>query len=128
LYLPKITVTDTTGAQRTATTLVQVNDGPSFDALLKDKWKGMKDALRQGNIDRALDFIATGKRPIYRSMFTALAPQLAQIDRILTDISLVELRGVRAEYQMLRMENGVRISHFVLFVMDDDGIWRIKFF
>lgn len=128
LYLPKITVTDTTGTQHTASTLVQVYDGPSFDALLKDKWKRLKDALRQGNIDGALNFVTISKRPVYRGMFTALGPKLAQIDQILIDIGLVELRGVRAEYEMLRTDNGVPISHFVLFIMDDDGIWRVKFF
>jgi putative SOS response-associated peptidase YedK len=55
-------------------------------------------------------------------------PQLSNIDAILTDISPVVFDGDRAEYQMIRMDNGIRISHFILFVKDADGIWRLEFF
>ena len=34
----------------------------------------------------------------------------------------------RAEYQMVRMDNGEATSYFVLFVRDVDGVWRLKFF
>ena len=88
----------------------------------------MRDALRQGNIEGALDFISLSKRESYRRMLEALGPQTANIDQILTDISFVKHRGLRAEYQMIRIDDGERISHFVLFVLDNDGIWRIKFF
>ena len=29
---------------------------------------------------------------------------------------------------MLRVDNGIRLSYYVLFVRDQDGIWRLKFF
>ncbi len=61
-------------------------------------------------------------------MLTALGAQTANIDQILTNISFVDLQDVRAEYQMIRIDNGVRISHFILFVRDNDGIWRLMFF
>ncbi len=128
LYFPTVSVTDATGATHSATAPVRVDDLVAFDALLKAKWQGMKVALRQGDIDQALNFITLGKHASYRRMLTALGAQLANIDQILTDISLLERRGVRAEYQMLRVDNGIRISHFVLFVLDEDGIWRLKFF
>jgi hypothetical protein len=128
LFFPTATVTDLSGATQATTALIQIYDFVEFDELLTRKWEGMKDALGQGDIEGALNFVAAGKRDSYRRMFTALGAQLANIDQILTDISFVEHQGLRAEYQMIRVDNGVRISHFVLFVMDEDGIWRIKFF
>ena len=62
-------------------------------------------------------------------MFNALTPsQLTGIDQILTSLSLVEDMGNRVEYQMLRTDDGVLISHYVLFIRDRDGIWRLGFF
>lgn len=128
LFFPTATVTDLSGATQATTALIQIYDFVEFDELLTRKWEGMKDALGQGDIEGALNFVAASKRDSYRRMFTALGAQLANIDQTLTDISFVEHQGLRAEYQMIRVDNGVRISHFVLFVMDEDGIWRIKFF
>jgi hypothetical protein len=128
LFFPTATVTDLSGATQTTTALIQIYDFVEFDELLTRKWEGMKDALGQGDIEGALNFVAASKRDSYRRMFTALGAQLANIDQTLTGISFVEHQGLRAEYQMIRVDNGVRISHFVLVVMDEDGIWRIKFF
>ncbi len=128
LYFPTAIVTDAQGNQSTVRTLVQVCDGAVLDALLQAKWRGMKDALRRGDIERALTAVTLRKRASYRRMLATLTPQLANIDQILTDVNFVEQRGARAEYQMIRIDNGVRISHFVLFALDEDGVWRLKFF
>jgi hypothetical protein len=58
----------------------------------------------------------------------ALTVPPSQIDQVLTDITLVDLDEDQATGEMLRVDDGVPISHFVLFVRDADGIWRIKFF
>ena len=85
-------------------------------------------SLSRGDINQALESVAITERDDYRKLLTALGPQFSRIDTILTNISLVSLDNDRAEYQMIRIDNGVRISHFVLFVKDQDGIWRLKFF
>lgn len=128
LYFPTATITDAQGNQGTTTALMQVYDRAALDASLQGKWSGMKDALRRGDIGKALDSIARSDREGYLRLLTALGPQLSNIDRILTDISPVSFDGDRAEYQMIRIDNGIRISHFILFVKDGDGIWRLKFF
>jgi hypothetical protein len=128
LYFPTVVVTDTAGVTQTASALVLVYDQTTFDTFIQNKWQGMKSALRQGDIEGALEFISLSKRESYGRMLEALGPQTADIDQILTDISFVEHQGLRAEYQMIRIDEEVRISHFVLFVLDNDGIWRIKFF
>lgn len=128
LYFPTVTTTDTQGNQVTIRALVQVYDQAVLDASLRAKWSALKDALRGGGIGKALDSIALSDREGYRPLLTALGPQLSRIDTILTDISPVSFDGDRAVYQMIRIDNGIRISHFILFVKDADGIWRLKFF
>jgi hypothetical protein len=128
LYFPRATITDTRGNRVTATALVQVYDLVTFDAALQSKWTTLKDALRRGDISRALDAIALTARDGYRDLLTALTIPLTQIDPVLTDVSFVALDEGRAEYQMIRVDDGVALSHFILFVQDADGIWRLKFF
>lgn len=128
LYFPTATITDAQGHQVTTRALIQVYDQAALNTSLQAKWAAMKDALRGGDIGKALNFVALNDREGYIPLLTALGPQLSNIDRILTDISAVSFDGDRAEYQMIRVDNGVRISHFVLFVKDLDGIWRLKFF
>jgi hypothetical protein len=128
LYFPTITVTDTEGKTYTETALVQVIDQKELDALLQTKWKAMKDALRQGDIDKAADYLVRRKRDAYRKVFGALTIRLSEIDKVLTDIKFVELLGANAEYEMLYPENGQIMSGMVNFRLDEDGIWRIFFF
>lgn len=128
LYFPMVTITDAQRNQVITRVLVQVYDRAALDALLQTKWTALKDALRNGDIGKALGLIALTDREGYLPLLIALGPQLSHIDTILTNISAVSFDGERAEYQMIRIENGIRISHFILFVKDADGIWRLKFF
>jgi hypothetical protein len=61
-------------------------------------------------------------------MFNALTVPLTSIDQILTDIAFVKTTGSVMEYEMLRLEGGTQFSFVVFFALDEDGIWRIKFF
>ena len=88
----------------------------------------MKDALRRGDLAGGLQLIASGSRDNYREMLSALTVPLSQIDDVLKDVTLERFDEDRAEYEMLRIDNGVLMSHFVVFVRDADGIWRVKFF
>jgi len=128
LYFPEVTVTEMGGAVRTATTVLQVLDDNDMDAFLQSKWQAMKDALRQGNITLALTHIVARRRSIYQGMFNASTVPLSNIDQVLTNITLVQLRGIEAEYTMTAIDGGFQYSYLVLFALDEDGIWRIKFF
>lgn len=129
LYLPTVTVTDAQGQPNTAQAVAQVLDRAALDTQLQAKWAAIRDALRAGDIERALSLITVRRREIARKMLTALTPQQqAAIDQILTNVSFVHQRGVTVEYEMRRLDNGIEISHLVLFTRDEDGIWRIRFF
>ena len=60
-------------------------------------------------------------------MFSNLTVPLADIDQVLTNITFVKESGLSIEYKMIGSDGGVPFSQLVLFILDDDGIWRIKF-
>jgi len=129
LFFPKVTVADSQGNQVTASAIVQVDDRAALDALLQAKWTGMKDALRVGDVARALTFIHTNTRAAYQgqlSRFSIIA--LANIDLYITSIQLVEVGPGGAQYEMLRDRNGQTLSFAVWFRTDQDGIWRLRRF
>jgi hypothetical protein len=128
LYFPTVTVTDSTGTTQTSTAMLQVYDLTSFDALIQPKWQGIKDALRQGDIPRALTFITARSRARYDEAFRIIVARLPNIDSILTDVTLVEVRNGSALYQATRTDAGVPKLFDVRFALDEDGIWRIEAF
>ncbi len=127
LYHPKVIVTDTIGGTHTANAIIQVIDTVGLDTLLQSKWNGMRDALRSGNIVGAVNYIVNSKRASYQAVFNNLTVPLATIDQVLPGIAFVEQRGLNVEYEMLRLDGANLVSYMVVFVVDEDGVWRIKF-
>ena len=128
LYFPSVQVTEQDGTVRTATSLIQVVDSTQLDAALQSKWTAMKNSLRQGDINLALTHIVLRRRSTYQAMFNALTIPLANIDQVLTGITLVDQRGIEVEYEMFVTQGGTQYSYLVLFALDEDGVWRVKFF
>ena len=125
---PTVTVNETGGGSRTATAIVQVLDMNQMDVLLQSKWTAMKNALRGGNTATAASYIVNGKRATYQNVFNNLTIPFANIDQVLGTISYVAQRGANIEYEMTRIDNGTLIHYMVLFGLEEDGVWRIKFF
>ncbi|MGH7388780.1 MAG: hypothetical protein ACREM3_04895 [Candidatus Rokuibacteriota bacterium] len=128
VYVARATFADPGGVRTTVSAVVEVLDRATLDASLTMKWGALKDALRRGDVGGALPGIVAAVRDDYREMLAGLGSHVAQIDQVLTDVTAVEFGEDRAEYQMIRIDGGVRLSYFVLFVRDGDGIWRLKFF
>jgi hypothetical protein len=125
LYFPSATFVDPHGTSRTARGLVQVHDLAGLDAILQARWTALKDALRRGDVPRALASIALRARPRYESMLDDLRADLHDIDSILTSFHLVEVRRSEAIGEMLR-DNGSFVESFeIRFSIDDDGVWRV---
>jgi hypothetical protein len=95
------------------------------DALLQAKWAALKDAIRVGDIPRALTQIAITSRPAYDETFGIIAAQLPQIDSILTDVALVNILDGEAFYEAVRTDAGTTKSFEVRFIVDAAGVWRI---
>jgi hypothetical protein len=128
LYTPIANVTDAQGQQSRVVGVIQVFDRPSLDALLQAKWGAMRDALRRGDLPKALTLIAERSRSRYQQAFTALVPDLPAVDALLTDVRFVRARGPEAIFEMGRTDAGILKSFEVRFHVDPDGFWRVRSF
>lgn len=128
VYFPTATVTDVRGSRVILRTMVQVYDTLSLDALFQGKWRAMKDALRAGDIARALLQIVADARTDYEAAFQAISTQLPTIDSILTDPRLVDVRDGAALLRATRTDDSVVKIFDVRFALDEDGVWRIEAF
>jgi hypothetical protein len=129
LFTPTVQITDNQGQTHTAVTFVHVLDQAALDAQLQVVWQGFKSALRAGEITQAVMFLHSGSRVAYQAklaQFNALT--LANIDQYMTTIQLVEVGFGGAQYEMIRIQDGQRVSFSVWFLVDQDGIWRIRRF
>jgi len=130
LYYPVVTVTDDVGQQYVATTLVQVQDFPTLDGELQAKWAALRTALAQGNVSAASVLFSNRARAVYADQFNALAGvgALAQLATDLGNLTFVRNREGAVEYELRAIQNGMEYSFMVLFILDDDGIWRLDSF
>jgi hypothetical protein len=126
LYFPTVTVIGKQGAPTTVRLAVLVRSEADLIVLLEGKWKALKDALRAGDISRALGFVARSRRTQYQEVFQNLTVPLAGIDQVMTDIRFVKTAGPTAEFEMLRAEDGLVLSYLVRFIIDEDGLWRLR--
>jgi hypothetical protein len=129
IYVPRARAVDDQGVAHTAETIIQAFDPVGLDINLQAVWNGLKDALRGGDVTRAGDFLHSETRQRYQTQFARLGPAiLANIDQIMTTISLVGTGFGGAEYEMLRTREGDVLSFPVWFGLDGDGLWRLRRF
>jgi PKD repeat protein len=128
MYYPTITITDDQGNTYSDTIAVTVLNKAQIDALLKSKWEGMKGALIQSDITRALSYFLTKSKDVYREIFELLAPQLSLLASEMREISLIEVSEDVAEYYVTRPQRETDISYFIYFAKDTNGIWKIDRF
>ncbi|HEV8641981.1 MAG TPA: hypothetical protein VGV13_12850 [Methylomirabilota bacterium] len=128
IYLPTVTVADSGGNRFATSAVVQIFDLNAVSQTFQVRWTALKDTLRRADIVQALTHIVHRARPRYEEVFRALAQDLPQIDAILTDIVLLELRGHEAIHEMVRTEDNAVRSFEIRFLIDEDGIWRLWMF
>ncbi|MBI5695884.1 MAG: PKD domain-containing protein [Nitrospirae bacterium] len=126
LYEPTLTVTDGDSVEHTKTALVNAAPLPDFGG----KWGGMKTALAAGRVDEAAGHIASQTREQYRANFQILeeAGLLRFAAEDVGDFVLTKMLGDAGMGEMVITADGVAYSYSVIFVKDDDGIWRIQSF
>ncbi len=130
VYTPTITVTDSDGRAHTARAVVHVYDRAALDVRLQAVWRGFRDALRTGDIAKAVSFIHSDRREAWSEYFNQLTPdELAQVDQMFMMIELVEVGFGGAQYEMLRERDGLIYSYAVWFAYDiGEGQWRLERF
>ncbi|RJP78480.1 MAG: hypothetical protein C4522_12890 [Desulfobacteraceae bacterium] len=127
-YYFTATVNNPEGGTCSDTIAVLAQDQDEFDAMLRAKWDGMKNALKYGNIETALGFMEKSKRAMYDYNFNLLKDHLPEIEAGMQDLAMVNVHDRMAEYSVKGEQGGRQFSFYVLFVKDSDGIWRISFF
>ncbi len=128
VYVVTAQFVDQGGNSRIARAVVNVWSRAALEVLLQAKWAGMKDALRTGDISRALAYIAQSARARYDEAFRLITRHLPNIDAILTDLQSMEVFGTDAFFDAVRIDAGRPMAFEVRFIADSDGVWRIEGF
>jgi hypothetical protein len=127
VFLPAVTVTDDAGGTATARAIVQVHDAAALDGLLQGKWAALGAALARGDVDGAAAVFSASSRETYRDQLADLADAglLGQVAQDLGPLRLVRFLHGAVEYDLRAVRDGVEYSFHVVFVIDEDGVWRL---
>jgi len=108
-----------------------VLDQEVLDALLKAKWNGMREALVDGDIEKALTYHHEIERADYETIYNLLGTSALQIKASeMQNIELVFIEGERAKYR-IRRDNTfkgeiVTMTYYIYFSKDENGLWVIE--
>lgn len=128
IFYPTITVTDEQGNTYSDTIAITVLNKAEIDALLKEKWEGMKGKLKNQDIEGALGYFVERSKERYRSVFEALKDQLPMILGTFIEFNIIDVYDDAAEYEIVANENGVLYSYPGMLIKDENGIWKFKDF
>lgn len=125
IYLLMAEAVDDQGNVHTGRVSVQVLSEVELDAMLQPKWNEMKSALTEGDVDEAVKFFSDASRSMYHQRFSALASVLDQVAGDMGPIAFVEASGDQAVYDLTTVRDGKIYSYQLVFIREEDGIWRI---
>jgi len=109
---------------------VEVLSPAAFEAELQSRWDTLKTRLGRGDVAGALDCIHSTRRAEYARLFDEVfVKNRTRVDDELTSITPLHVHSGIAVYHMLRTDppHG-RLSYDVRFVIDGDGVWRLRSF
>jgi hypothetical protein len=125
LYYFSGTAQDELGDSYTDTIAILAFERTFLDTLLQAKWNGMKTALSSVQIDSAAEYFHPVTKSSYREQFEALSSVLPQIVTEMGAFRLVEHDGYGAIYDLRAIRDNIEYSFQVLFIQDENGIWKI---
>jgi len=128
IFYPTVTVTDNQGNTYSDTIAITVLNKAEIDTLLKGKWEGMKEALKQGYIEESLKYFVDKSKEKYRKIFEALKDKLPMIMNTFVEFNIVAIFDNTSEYEIVANENGVLYSYPGMLIKDENGIWKFKDF
>ena len=100
----------------------------ALDALLQAKWDGMRQGLLQSDPATALSYFSNSTRSIYERRFTKMLTYLPQIAGDMQGIHFLKIMDRLAVYDLRILRDGTTYSHHLEFVLDEDGLWKIRAF
>ncbi len=117
------------GVPYTDTVAIVVVDTATIDALLQQKWADTKTKLSAQNVEGATQHFEYSKQSLYAELFSVLIDKLPQIVDDMQAIALISITDRAAKYRIRRLEThntGTHsITHYICFIMDEKGIWKI---
>ncbi len=132
VYYPTVTIIDDQGISYQDFISIVVQDAIVLDALLKDKWEGMKTALAGQDIDKAVKSYTDDKQAYYVQVFNDMFAHLPQFVQDMQDIELIYSKEKVAKYRIRKNEIYVgqpyEITYDIYFVLYKNGIWKIDVF
>jgi len=126
VFHPKLTVMDNHGRSFYSSTTVTMLSKEQLEKQLKDIWEQMKSAIIAGKMETALSYFMPGIQRDYKKIFTDMGP-----DKIKTffskskSIHLTNSYGKVANCGIMREEADGTFSYPLIFVKDNNGIWKI---
>lgn len=128
IFYPIITVTDNQGNTYSDTIAITVMNKTEIDTLLRGKWEGMKDKLKNQDTEGALGYFIERSKERYRQVFEALKDQIPVIIETFIEFNIIVVYENAAEYEIVANENGVLYSYPGMLVKDENGIWKFRDF
>ncbi|KAF0192492.1 MAG: putative outer membrane adhesin-like protein [Gammaproteobacteria bacterium] len=126
VYAASVVVTDAAGTQHTSTHAIVAGSVQNMDAMLRSIYNGMRERLRIGAIDGAVNALNDDVRQKYRRVFEDLAPSLSTVVDQLGTIVDGAIFPEFAQYTIVQDHDGVQRAYFLEFLRGDDGVWRIS--
>ncbi len=99
-----------------------------LDAMLRGKWEGMKAALSDKDIEKAMAYMSKDSSEMFRYNFELMKDLLPAIVNDMGNIQMIMIGNGIAVYRMSALQDGEESSFYIEFITDYDGLWRISFF
>jgi hypothetical protein len=128
IFYPTVTVTDNQGNTYSDTIAITVMNKTEIDTLLKEKWEGMKEALRSGDVETALFYFLNQYRDGLREAFTIMKDKISINLSLQDELNLIDIYDDIANYENVVYETNGIYSYPVLFIKSEDGIWKLRSF
>ena len=103
-----------------------VSDVSVTDSMLQGLYTQMKDRLRRGALDGALNTISSGAYERYRDIFSSLSSSLSTVVDQLGVIESSSVGSEMAEYVIERDDGSLRLHYLIYLMRGEDGVWRIS--
>lgn len=129
VYFVTVTATGPDAVECQDTIAITILNKNQLDALLKAKWEGMKEKLRNQDVEGALNNFITAARETYRQGFHVIIDDLPYIISAMQNIKMIYSRNNIAKYRINRVQdiNGIAqtITYYIYFSKDNNGTWAI---
>lgn len=126
MYPVTATIIDEFGTTYSLTSTIVVNDVLVTDSMLQGIYTLMKDRLRRGAKEGALNTVSSAAYEKYRDIFYSLGNNLATVVDQLGTIGSSSIGREMSEHVVVRDEGSLRLDYFIYLMRGEDGVWRIN--